>query len=154
MSAPVPGADTRPLFTGDNNDDDGQVIDNFLIETDTPPTPVIEHISPAPLIAPKAATILRTGSYLLNLSYSAIKMISADVNRKELRLEGYSTVAAPTFVEYALVAFDAGLLTDSSAYHLRHGEKLNLDEHTGDVYILPVSTITAAFEVSYIAVTQ
>lgn len=154
MSAPVSGADTRPLDLGDTHDDDGAVIDSFLVEVDAPPTPVIEAIDTAPLHQPKPATVLRTGTHLLNTTWTVLKLLVADPNRNTFRLRGYSNAAAPTVEDYCMVAFDPGLCTPQSAYRLRHNTPLDLDEHTGDVYVLLNPAATGTFELTYCAVTK
>lgn len=154
MSAPVSGADTRPLTLGDTRDDDGAVIDSFFVETDAPPALVIEPIDTAPLHKPKPATVLRTGTYELATGWTAIKLLVADPNRNTFRLRGYSLAAAPSATDYALVAFDPGLLTPQAAFRLRHNTSLDLDEHTGDVYVLLNSAATGAYELTYAAVTK
>lgn len=153
MSAPISGADSRALFTGDNADDDAAVVDSFFIETDAPPTPVIEAIPSIALSKPTPSTVLRTGAVVADTSYQPYIIINADPNRKELRIEGYSSASPVTFNDYVFLAMDPGLLTPQSAYRLRHGITINLDEHTGPIYFLPNSSITASFEVSWIAVT-
>jgi hypothetical protein len=156
MSAPIADETFGLLHVGDTKDDDAQVVDSFLIETDAPPPLVIEAIDTAPLVKPKPATVLRTGSVLLALpaaAWAPYKVMVADINRQELRLEGFSSLAAPTFEDYALVAYDPGLLTAQSGYRLRHGEKLTLDSHTGDLYVLINPLATGTFEVSWVGVT-
>lgn len=156
MSAPVSGADTRPLFTGDNTDDDAAVVDSYLIETDAPPTPVIQAINPEPLIHPVPATILRTGTVELRAAYTPIQLMVADTKRQSLQLSGYSSASPVVIGDYALIAFDPGLLTPTAAYRLRHGQTFSLDDHTGEVWVLinPGATAATVFEVSFVAATH
>lgn len=156
MSAPVSGADTRPLFTGDNTDDDAAVVDSLLIETDAPPTPVIEHIDPAPLVKPTPLTVLRTGTYVMDNTVitQPIKILIGDRYRKSIQLSGWSAAATPGINDYAMFAYDPGLLTPGSAFRLRHNQTLPLTGHTGDLYILPGPAVSATFEVTYAVVTE
>lgn len=137
MSSPV------PIFgTQNTHDDDGQVIDSFLIETDAPPDlkPAIEPVSPSDVAAPRKTTRILTGVIVVNPTWSASQLIPADANRKGLTLR----VKSPTTIatDGIRIASDSGNV--NNAGFLLHGESLTdaLDNHTGEVFYQSYSLAT------------
>lgn len=158
MSSPLESPDFKNLYLGDTRDDDGTVIDSFLIETDTPATPVTEPISPAPLITPPSWGRLLTGSFVVTTALLAPWMVlPADTRRKSVTLSALSLAASPTaYAEYVQLSDENGkVLGMSGGYNLRHGkDPLVLMGYTGPLYVFPAATITAGIEISWIAVTE
>lgn len=157
MSAPFPSEDPTfgALHVGNVHDDDGQVIDNLFIETDAPPDLVVQAIDDMPLTVPVPTTVLRTTTVNVDPTWTAHKVFVADKNRTVLKLGGYSSAATPGINDYAIIAYDQGLLTPTSGVKLRHNRTLDLDGHTGDIWVLSSPTLTASstFEITVVAVT-
>jgi hypothetical protein len=161
MSSPLETAEFQNLYVGDTRDDDGQVIDSFLVETDKPATPVTEKISPAPLVSPKRWGRLFTGSYLLQFGANALlspyQILPADIARKSVTFSILSLAAAPTaYAEYVSISDENGkVISLSGGYNLRHGkDPLVLTDYTGPVYVFQGPAITANIEISWVAVTE
>lgn len=75
-----------PLNTGDTADDDGQVIDDFFIETDMPAEPVVEPI-PAPEPVPqKTPGKLLTGYLNMDPTWTPSLLLPPDLNRDWVRV--------------------------------------------------------------------
>src|ERR1700754_52282 len=94
MSEPFPIFGTQNL-----KDDDGSVIDSFLIETDAPPDLKLAQ-EPIPVIAapspPKYRTSVRAGFQILTASMTDPFMLySADLNRLEAKIYVTSLNATP-----------------------------------------------------------
>lgn len=156
MSSPFPSESPTfgKLHVGDTADDDGAVIDSFLVETDAPPATeeLIGPIDPAPLHRPEPTTRLISKNYIVNSGWVPFQAVIADAGRVQLRLRVMSTGVAgtTTFEDYIRVGYDPGVLEA----RLWTGNALDLDDHTGDLWIGPGPALTAAIAVSIVAVTK
>jgi hypothetical protein len=156
MSSPLTTPEFETLYVGDKNDDDGKVIDSFLHETNAPATPVVNAIVPQALERPKPIGRLLTGTLLLDGSYAntPVMLLPADANRVQIRIDGFSTAEVPGYNDYVNLADENGKSTSATfSWHLRHEKGHTLDEFTGAVWVT-IGPISAAFEVSWIAVTM
>jgi hypothetical protein len=162
MSSPYPSVDPTfgPLHLGNTADDDGQVIDSLLVEVDAPPAPqdLIGPISPEPLIKPRPVTRLNTGNYTIDTTWGPVQVVPADPNRLQLRIRGMSNAATPGAGDYILLGYDRGMVgagNNSAVYKLRNNVSLDLDEHTGEVWVAAQPGLAAnTFEISYLTVTE
>lgn len=157
MSSPLESPEFGTLYVGDTKDDDGPVIDSLVQEVDRPATPVIEKID-TPLIKTKRTTRVLSGTFVFDntqiANYSPMQILPADAKRLEWSIKGFSYVAEPTITDYVYLADENGKMGSSSAGRLRSGDKLNLDDHTGALWMLPNPGITGLFEVTYWATTE
>jgi hypothetical protein len=157
MSSPLETPEFGTLYVGNTKDDDGPVIDSLVQEVDTPATPVVQAISPAPLIRTKRNTRLLSGTLIFDntvvATYAPIQILPADLQRLEWSIQAFSYAAAPTSGDYVYLADENGKLPSSSAGRLRNGSILNLDDHNGALWVLPSPGLTGLFEVSYWATT-
>jgi hypothetical protein len=133
MSSP-----TVPFETQNVHDDDGQVIDSFFIETDTPPNlkDATEPIPPSDSnTVPPKVTRLLTRSLIVQPGWDAVQLFPSDANRRGF----YLRVTSPT-----AVATDGIRLADNNgevrtAGQIFHGQTTSgsaFDEHTGAVHII------------------
>jgi hypothetical protein len=131
-----PGPVTPEMFgTQNKSDDDGQVIDSFFIETDSPPN-LKEATQPIP--APVATTIpvatkILTKSQSIDPTWGTpTQLLPADVRRKCMGFRVNSPGSVAT--DGVRIASDIGdLLT---AGRVLHGQTLSdaLSCHTGAIY--------------------
>lgn len=139
----------------DLKDDDGQVIDSLLIETDAPPDPAKGEMSfdkPAPTL-PKIPTRLLTGYQNFTATTDPIMILPADPSRKSVTLTVFSAAAAPTAsVEYLSISDESGKLNTTSAMNLRHGKDPIALDHSGPIFAKGASTLTAVMELTWVAV--
>lgn len=160
MSSPLESPEFGHNYFGDVHDDDAHVIDTLTLEVDTPPTPVIEKIDPAPLETPKRYTRLLTGVYTLsNNDITAgvpIQILPADPNRLQLRIDGFSLAVTPGNNDYVQISDENGKAQSSSGHwRLRHNKTHTMDAHNGAVYVYPGSGIaTNNFEITWLSVTE
>lgn len=162
MSSPFPSTEPTfgPLHVGNTADDDAAVTDSFLVETDAPPPveELIGPIAPEPLVKPWSPTRLITGNHTVDTNWTAVQILPADPNRLQLRIRGLSLATTPGLDDFILLAYDRGVVSmgvNSAAYKLRSGVSLDLDEHTGEVWIAAQPGLVAnRFEVNYLAVTE
>lgn len=143
MSSPFPMfADQVPRKDGDF---DGNVIDSYDIETDAPPTPIIE---PIPVLArpPRLfPTRLFTGyqRFGQNSVVDGTMILPPDVRRVDLKIRVVSLNATPDIQQYVLIAGDKQNLSlgavnfGGSVFICRSGVILSMDSHTGAVWIAP-----------------
>ena len=158
MSSPLETPEFGTLYVGDTRDDDGQVIDSLVQEVDSPATPVVQPIAPTPLVRTKRTTRLLSGTIIfdnLNIAnIGPIQILPADAKRLEWTIKGFSLVAAPTVTDFVFIADENGKLNTSSSGRLRSGQHINMDDHTGALWVLPNAAITGLFEVTYWATTE
>jgi hypothetical protein len=154
MSSPV------PIFGSQNlRDDDGAVIDSFLIETDSPPNlkdmeqPIVV---PPPIEIPRPTRII-AGTEIFTASTDQPRcVLVADSNRLQLTFMAYSQVATPTVTDYGIIADElaktANIMATGTrrAYHL---QVVDFSLHTGPVWIAP-GPITGVLHVTWSAVTK
>jgi hypothetical protein len=149
-----------PFESQNKTDDDGPVIDSYFIETDAPPNlrDALEPIPANPTANPIPTGRLLTGSISMDAARFTMPtmVLPADAKRKSITITTFSTAASPTAqVEYVLMSDENGSFGFSSRFTLRHGkDPLVLDGYTGAVWVMPATTVTAAIEVSWVAVTS
>jgi hypothetical protein len=158
MSSPVPMFGTQNL-----HDDDGSVIDSFLIETDTPPDvkDAIEPIEqlPAKVDVPTYTRIMSGIVLFLGGETSPVNLVPFDDNRIRFHLDVTSAATTPAFADFILVADEPGKLSNPAAtstqpgFRVHNGKGVDMDEHTGPVWVIPGAGITNAIEISWRAVT-
>lgn len=162
-------SDLAPIFSTQNvRDDDAAVIDSYDIEVDAPPD-IKAAIVPMdqPKLPPLPETTrLITGTQVLDSSYvNPYQMLPADANRLSLFISVTSTVTGPTFNDYVLIADQGGKVSAAAAGAVSGASRIRAQavfsptqvpmiNHTGAVYLLPNPSITAAIEVSWVAVTK
>lgn len=71
-----------PLNTGDIKDDDGAVLDSFLIEVDNAPVPPASDPTFRPTTEPKPPNHLRTGYTLFVPTWDAVRILPPDPYRE------------------------------------------------------------------------
>lgn len=154
MSAPLESAEFKTLFVGNAHDDDAAVFEKMVEQSDAPAIPVPEPLAIPQLVRPKATGRLFTGSFVVDTSWtSPVQIVPLDPNRMHLRLDGYSTAATPGYNDYVSIADMNGTSASTNGtYRLRHLRALTLDDHTGAVWV-SIGPITAAFEITWVAVT-
>lgn len=147
-------------------DDDGQVIDSLLIETDAPPTPVLEPIPPTPELKPIPCTRILTGTMTMDASMvEPILLFAADTNRQQFRLDVLSNFATPVNADYVLVAdeksklqlpVDGSVMPGGLMFRVHHNHSLILDVHTGAIWIRPNPLISggSTIEATYVSTTK
>lgn len=136
-----------PLNTGDTADDDGQVIDSLLEETNAPPTPLIEPIREPEPVPAKVPGRMLTGNTTIDPSWSgATLLLPSDINRTRLHIRAHGTAVDA----YVRVAGDPGEL--SMGGRLYGGDDQPWDGYTGPVLIDCVGA--APVNVSWWAVTS
>lgn len=162
-------SDLTPIFGTQNvHDDDAAVIDSYLIETDAPPDlkNAIEPI-PQPVLPPLPEPMkLIAGTTVMDSGYTTPhRLIPADDNRVSLLISVTSTVTGPTFNDYVILSDQGGKVSaaaagaTSGALRIRAQAafaptQVPLLDYKGEVQIMPNPSITAAIEVSYVAVTR
>ncbi len=146
-----------PFETADKNDDDGQVIDSFFIETDNPP-PIKDAIEPIVVRAlPDTAPITRMISKDQNLDptwQGPTQLLPADAKRKSLSLYVYS----PTAVATDGVRFSDDNGASWFGGKVLHNGNITLDHHTGPLWVMDAGAVagraSATVSVQMWAVTQ
>ncbi len=164
MSSPFPSesATFGNLHVGDVQDDDGPVIDSFLVEVDEAPTGP-ELISAGvlsdergPLTKPKRTTRIITGTAIMDASWQPNKILVADPNRQQLLIRANATqltvTPATTLSDYAVLAFEPAFVTATNGFRFR-STGINLDDHTGDVWVAVPPGVSAPIEITWLAVT-
>lgn len=155
--APIPGAESPPLHTGDPHDDDARVIDSLVESEARPPTPEKLPQEKNPEVRPPEvpATRLVTSSIVFPATaggtWDAVQLFPADPKRIGLRL----SVMSATATDYVRFADDAGkLFADTSSFLLQAGGTGSIDiAHTGPVWV-KLATGTGPVTVSGMAVTH
>lgn len=137
MSSP-----TVPFETQNVHDDDGQVLDSFLIETNAPPVlkDAVEPIVVKGVRDVDPITRLFSIEQVIPIDWDVYQILPADANRKNLTIFVYSPTAVATDgVRFA----DERALTRNGAKVL-HGNTIDLSGHTGPLYAFPTGTAGAA----------
>jgi hypothetical protein len=157
-----------PVFgSQDLKDDDGQVIDSLLIETDTPPDikTATEPIPATPTHPPIRTTRLISGTMTLDTNIvEPVLLLTEDSGRQQFRMDVFSNSATPSATtEYVMVADEKGKLqlpVDGSVMpgglmrRVRHGKDFPLDVHTGAIWVRPNPGITGTIEITWAATTK
>jgi hypothetical protein len=143
----------------DTKDDDGQVIDNFFIETDAPPKLdlAVEPIPASPKENPVKMGRLLTGSVSMTLAVftSPTQILPADPNRKSLVVSAFSSAASPNaYVECVEISDENGKVSGTAGFNLRPIQgAVVINDYTGAIWAMPGYGITAPIELTWIAVT-
>lgn len=134
------------LNTGDPNDDDGQVIDSLLVEVDNPPEP-LPNVAVDPQrseVRPRKTGRLLSVTHTLLPGWDPVQVGWADPDRKTFRIQLVGTTATD-FIRFADDA--SKLASDSSCarlYATANGTRIDLDNHTGPLYVKPDANNNAA----------
>jgi hypothetical protein len=129
----------EPFETQNKSDDDGQVIDSFFIETDSPPDlkQLQDPILVKQLVDPKPFTRIISGERTIDptAGWAPQVLLNSDINRQYLfiRVESLSAVAT----DGMRVGDDPGMI--SSAGIVAHGKTIQMDPHTGPLYATPAA---------------
>lgn len=152
-------SDLAPIFSTQNvHDDDGPVIDSYLIETDSPPDlnlaqePIeIPALPPMPLV-----TRLISREIIVDPTWPTPTLIlPADANRKSVYLRVYSPTSVAT--DGIRIASNNG--EASFGAKVLSGNDWQLNAHTGAIWVWTVSSTTnlvasAPVAVEYWSVTE
>lgn len=155
-------SDLTAMFETQNvKDDDGQVIDSFLIETDSPP-PLKDATQPIDSI--KTETIpdvgrLFTVTQLVMPGWAPWSALVEDFNRKHLYISCFPTALTPALLDQILYADEAGKLSNTSAMgagiiFTSQVIERTIDDYTGPLYISPGPNLVSPIWVSVTAVTK
>lgn len=155
MSSPFPMFGSQDL-----KDDDGQVIDSFLKETDAPPdlTLATEPIPKPALKQPVPKDRLLSGTLTLqsgaNAYPSPIMLFPADEYRESVIVSVFSTAALPNATtEGVTVADELGKCNSALAFTIRPGkDPYTLINYNGALFVQALSGITASIEVTWCAI--
>lgn len=152
MSNPVPMFGTQDL-----KDNDGQVIDSFLIETDAPPdmTGAQQTIDKTPTtMVPVLTRLVPYGEQILTPTFDPVLIMPADVNRRH----AYLKVVSPTAQANDGVRFGPTGAEARKGPRLVQGDAPTIDDYTGAIWVYPESvtgaTNSANVAVQYWAVSQ
>lgn len=141
MSNPYP-----PFGSQDLHDDDGAVIDSFLIEVDNPPDlkdaqEVVD--TPKTKIPPRLSRIL-TRDYLFtpanDPNNTPIQLLPSDPNRKGVGIRVWSPTLVVT--DGIRLASDLGdLLSGGQVLHTQTPPGDSMNNHTGALYAVTTSAL-------------
>jgi hypothetical protein len=135
------------LNTGDDTDDDAQVIDSLLVEVDNPPEPL-----PDASVDPqrsrerprKTGRLVPTNTVTMLPGWNAVQVAWADPDRSTLRLQ----VVGATATDFIRWSDDLSKLpADSSSvrvYASASGTRIDIDGHTGPLWVQPDAANNAA----------
>lgn len=156
MSSPVPMFGTQDL-----SDDDGPVIDSLIKEVDAPPTIPLE-----PIIRPTAPPIPVITRVIADTLYiqtdtTPIMILPPDPNRREFQITARTPDGAATATDYVNVADESSKVSSAKqhfngtgCYRIWPNTDLDLDAHTGAIYIGGSQNQTQRLEVTWRAVTS
>lgn len=140
------------LHTGNNDDDDAQVIDSFLTDTTEPPGLVpIDLVTVAKESWPKIER-LNTATFIIAPGWAPVLAMPKDPNRMHLtiRVTGFTTTDEVWFAD------DGGKISIlATAFKLNGAQpSLTIDDFTGPLYLAPNPANGASITVSVMAVTK
>jgi hypothetical protein len=154
MSSPLESPEFGKLYVGDTRDDDGPVIDSLVQEVDRPAAPVVESISPAPLIEPPRMTRVLANTEVMYIGDQPRRLMPADPTRQTCRVRVYSlndTPANITRQDYVIVADELGKVSNGVSgicVVIRHNSSADFDGHTGALWVYPSQLLTAFIEIT------
>lgn len=149
----------EPFETQNLRDDDAKVIDDFFIETDSPPDLSLLNM---PIVVkqlkdPPRVTRMLSSELILDpaAQQTPTQLLTADMNREYLFLRVESSNATAT--DGIRFSDDQG--TVKTGGKVLHGKTLQMDPHTGPIYVWTCGAgangvASAAVSVSYWAVTS
>lgn len=156
MSSPFPMFGSQDL-----TDDDGAVIDSFLIETDAPPKPEPE---PIPILGKPTPTYplrLVTGFQIVDSNITEpFPLFVPDTYRQFCKIRITSLNVTPDLNQYVLLASEKSYVQGVTArsgwaYRARNLHDLALDGYTGAIWVVGNALIaTEGIEVSWILTTK
>ncbi len=150
MSNPVPIFGTQNL-----QDDDAQVVDSYLIETDAPPdmASAREPIDKTPDTPIAVTTKFLSSEQVLTPSMTPVMLFPADKNRKNL----YVRIVSPTSQAGDAIRIGQTAAEAVNGARVVQGDTPLITDHTGALYAYPQSITGAAnsanINVEYWAVT-
>lgn len=153
MSSPLESPEFGSLYVGDARDDDGRVLDSLVQSTDAPATPVVESIAPAPLVFPKPITRIFADTEQMYIGDAPRRLLSEDLKRQTCRVKVYSlndTAANITWRDFVIISDEKGKVSNGTAginIVVHHGQSVDLDGHTGALWVIPGSLLTAVIEI-------
>lgn len=165
MSQPAYPYLPAPLSTQDFTDDDPQVLDSLVQETNAP-ADLSGGIVPTtlpPAYKPKNSTKVFGTFVSLSGGAPPQRLLGEDVDRGTCKVKVYSSASPITFNDYVIVtddlgnlAYEAGVISSrqSLAIVAHHGETLDFDGHTGQLWVIPGNGITATITVTAYGVTS
>lgn len=140
------------LHTGNNEDDDGAVIDSFFIEVDNAPGLVPQDlVKVAKEVWPKIER-LNTATFSIAPTWAPVLAMPKDPNRMHLTIR----VTGFTGTDELWFADDGGKIgIVSTAFKLTGAQpSLTIDDFTGPLFIAPNPANGATITVSIMAVTK
>ncbi len=129
MSSPM-----EPFESQNVHDDDGKTIDDFFIETDSPPdmAEAQEPILVKHLREPAPITRLFSGDVTIDPTWQPWQLLPADANRRKVVVYVNSPTAVLT--DGVRISDDPGLIR--TAGKVLHNQTIEMN-HTGPVWIIP-----------------
>lgn len=147
---------TEPFETQNVKDDDGKVIDDFLIETDSPPDlkELNEPILVKALREPAHITRMFSGDQILDPSWTRTLLLPADANRSSVVVYVNSPTAVAT--DGVRIGDDPGTILTSGK--VLHNQTIEL-HHNGPVYVIACGagangSASAAVSIQYWSITE
>ena len=139
----------RPLYVGNVHDDDAQIIDAFFEASPNGPSPLVEPVDLPAFPQPTIPTRLITGRQAIDASWSnATLLLPADIKRKRLRINANSSTATDG------VTLMSDARTGNGLGILYAGQGVDLDCHTGPVFVTALSNNSEIINVDYWSVTE
>lgn len=157
----------KQFETQNFQDDDAEVI-NELVQQAQKPADIHDAVVPS-LLVPQFKAIAPTRLFANTIQfsqaqqavtpYTAVRLLSEDVNRGTCRVRVYSSATTPGIADYILVSDDLSKISAGVASIctvVRPSTSiLDLDGHTGQVWVIPGPSLTASsvLEVSAFGIT-
>lgn len=161
MSEPYADAQAyHGLYLGNPKDDDGQVLDSFTVEVDSPPEPTDMPVKGGQTVSPhqrpKQTNRIKSGYQKLNNTFGPVLLTPPDAQRLNLLI--LVTGATTDFVR---ISDDAGKMQEPAASQSgmsmlvpAGGAIITIDDFTGPIWVSPADVSGSnSVTVSYIAVT-
>jgi hypothetical protein len=148
-----------PFQTENLKDDDPEVIDS-LIQATTAPADIKYGIQPEaviPQFQPVPVTKLFTATTVLAVGADPYPLLPEDVNRLTCRMTIFSLAVTPAYADYVLIGDNRGATSARNQNYLitgHHAQIIDLDAHTGQVWVIPGPSIAANIEITAYGVTS
>lgn len=162
MSTPPYPHFPEPLSTQDFKDDDAIIIDQMLETTSAPADPR-GALGPSTLgqqYKAKPVTRLYAQTFVLSGGAQPQQLLQEDVNRGTCKVKAFSTadpLSGVTYNDFCVLSDERGMISSgmkSNAFTLHHGSTMDLDGHTGQLWVIPGPGMSAAIEVSVYGITS
>lgn len=163
MSSPLHPDFTPAAFSRqDFGDDDSAVLDSLVQETNAPADTkyAIDPVIEVPQFKPVAPTKLFTATVILAGGAQPFPLLPEDVNRVTCRVRAFSTnasLAAVTYNDFCLLHSEPGVVSSrmqNFLITLHHDDVLDIDGHTGAVWVIPGPGMSSSIEVTAWGVTS